>query len=274
MTWRTTSDLDEFVAATHDLLHADVAGNTIILTTLENLAARGPHTYSEQTPRYGWWSPDGVVTGAYLQTPPFPVLLTALPDDAIPALTEVLNPAHVNADRALAEKIGEIWRRRTGIEPGVERRTRLYRLSQLVPPDPAPPGRARVAGADDRELLFDWHHRFHREVGEEIGDRTTLINDRISYGGLSLWEVDGVPVAMAGRTRVSSGMIRLGPVFTPVDLRSRGYGAAVTAAVSAAAQQLATEVLLFTDLSNPISNAIYQRLGYEPVHDRWVVHCG
>jgi len=274
MTWRTTSDLDEFVAATHDLLQADVAGNTIILTTLENLAVRGPHIYSDQAPRYGWWSADGVVTGAYLQTPPFPVLLTELPDDALPPLMETLNPAQVNAERALAEKIGEIWRRRTGTEPEVERRTRLYRLGQLVPPDPAPAGTARVAVADDRELLFDWHHRFHREVGEEIGDRTTIINDRISYGGLSLWEVDAVPVAMAGRTRASAGMIRLGPVFTPVELRSRGYGAAVTAAVSAAAQELVGEVLLFTDLTNPISNAIYQRLGYQPVHDRWVVHCG
>src|SRR6185369_9858678 len=181
---------------------------------------------------------DGVITGAYLQTPPFPVLLTELPDDALPPLMETLNPAQVNAERALAEKIGEIWRRRTGTEPEVERRTRLYRLGQLVPPDPAPSGRARVAVADDRELLFDWHHQFHREVGEEIGDRTTIIDDRISYGGLSLWEVDAVPVAMAGRTRVSAGMIRLGPVFTPVELRSRGYGAAVTAAVSATAQQL------------------------------------
>jgi predicted GNAT family acetyltransferase len=77
-----------------------------------------------------------------------------------------------------------------------------------------------------------------------------------------------------GRTRISAGMIRLGPVFTPVERRSQGYGGAVTAAVSAAAQQLADEVLLFTDLTNPVSNAIYQRLGYRPVHDRWVIHCG
>ena len=274
MTWRTTSDLDEFIAATHDLLHSDVAGNTIILTTLENLAVRGPHTYSDEAPRYGWWSMDGIVTGAYLQTPPFPVLLTDLPDDAVPALIETLNPANINAERALAETIGEIWHRRAGVEPVVERRTRLYRLGQLLPPDPAPPGQPRVAGTDDRALLFDWHDRFHHEVGEEIGDRTTIIDDKISYGGLTLWEVDAIPVAMAGRTRVSGGMIRIGPVFTPVELRSQGYGGAVTAAVSAAAQQLAAEVLLFTDLTNPISNAIYQRLGYQPVQDRWVVHCG
>jgi predicted GNAT family acetyltransferase len=27
------------------------------------------------------------------------------------------------------------------------------------------------------------------------------------------------------------------------------------------------EVLLYTDLANPTSNALYQRLGYEPVSD-------
>ena len=30
----------------------------------------------------------------------------------------------------------------------------------------------------------------------------------------------------------------------------------------------ADQVLLFTDLANPTSNALYQRLGYEPVEDR------
>jgi predicted GNAT family acetyltransferase len=30
----------------------------------------------------------------------------------------------------------------------------------------------------------------------------------------------------------------------------------------------ASEVLLFTDLANPVSNSIYQRIGYQPVEDR------
>ncbi|PQM44669.1 hypothetical protein C1Y40_05174 [Mycobacterium talmoniae] len=29
----------------------------------------------------------------------------------------------------------------------------------------------------------------------------------------------------------------------------------------------AAEVVLFTDLANPVSNAIYQRIGFEPVAD-------
>jgi predicted GNAT family acetyltransferase len=90
----------------------------------------------------------------------------------------------------------------------------------------------------------------------------------MGYGGLMVWEVDGVAVSMAGRTRPAAGMLRVGPVFTPLDLRGRGYAGAVTAAVSRAAQELVGEVLLFTDMANPTSNAIYQRLGYRRVADR------
>jgi predicted GNAT family acetyltransferase len=31
-------------------------------------------------------------------------------------------------------------------------------------------------------------------------------------------------------------------------------------------------VVLFTDLANPTSNALYQRLGYRPVTDRALLH--
>ena len=54
----------------------------------------------------------------------------------------------------------------------------------------------------------------------------------------------------------------------PDSVRGHGYGSAVTAA---AARQAwlggAHDVVLFADLANPISNAIYQRIGFEPVCD-------
>ncbi|WP_261565879.1 GNAT family N-acetyltransferase [Frankia gtarii] len=92
------------------------------------------------------------------------------------------------------------------------------------------------------------------------------------HGGLTLWEVDGVPVSMAGLTRSVADMVRVGPVYTPPHTRRRGYAGAVTAAVSRAALDAgAKEVLLFTDLANRTSNGLYQRLGYEPVEDRVVL---
>jgi predicted GNAT family acetyltransferase len=74
---------------------------------------------------------------------------------------------------------------------------------------------------------------------------------------------------MAGRTRPAAGVVRIGPVYTPPEQRRRGYGGAVTVAVTQAALgDGAASVVLFTNLANPTSNALYVRLGYRPVSDR------
>jgi predicted GNAT family acetyltransferase len=66
-------------------------------------------------------------------------------------------------------------------------------------------------------------------------------------------------------------MVRVGPVYTPPEVRGHGYASAATAAVSQAAlEDGLREVVLYTDLANPTSNALYQRLGYRPVEDRVV----
>jgi predicted GNAT family acetyltransferase len=84
-----------------------------------------------------------------------------------------------------------------------------------------------------------------------------------------LWEADGVPVSMAGLSRDVAGVVRVQAVYTPPEHRRRGYGGAITTAVSQAALDAgAAEVVLFTDLANPTSNALYQRLGYQPIGDR------
>lgn len=80
--------------------------------------------------------------------------------------------------------------------------------------------------------------------------------------GQLLWRVAGVPVAFAAVGR------RIGPVYTPAELRGRGYGSAVTAAAARwALDRGAEHVVLFTDLANPVSNSIYQRLGFRAVCD-------
>jgi predicted GNAT family acetyltransferase len=75
-------------------------------------------------------------------------------------------------------------------------------------------------------------------------------------------------VSMATTTSVISGMSRIAPVYTPPEHRGHGYGSAVTAdAARWALDHDAEHVLLFTDLANPVSNSIYQRIGFVPVAD-------
>jgi predicted GNAT family acetyltransferase len=57
-------------------------------------------------------------------------------------------------------------------------------------------------------------------------------------------------------------------VYTPDRWRGNGYGSSVTAAATSAALGAGAEnVVLYTDLANPISNSIYQRIGYRSDHD-------
>ena len=73
---------------------------------------------------------------------------------------------------------------------------------------------------------------------------------------------------MAARSLPAAGVSRIGPVYTPVGQRRRGYGAAATAAAAAAILDEGALPVLFTDLANLTSNALYQRLGFRPVSDR------
>jgi predicted GNAT family acetyltransferase len=107
----------------------------------------------------------------------------------------------------------------------------------------------------------------------DAGRFSALAGD-LAYGGFLLWEAAGGPVSLAGMTRAVAGVVRVGPVYTPPERRGAGYAGAVTAAISRAALDAgAEEVVLFTDLANPTSNALYQKIGYRPVSDRLVVSC-
>jgi predicted GNAT family acetyltransferase len=276
MGWHTSDDVDEFLARADDFLRSRPVENTMLLTLTHVLQRHGRHTFGPDDPIFGWFtSDDGTVDGACLQTPPHPLLLTAMPADAVPALAEALarRPLPgVNGRGTDADAFAAAWQRLTGHSARPVMRTRLYRLGTLTPPAP-PPGKARIAGPADRDLLIDWFDAFQREVHAGVREsNAAIVDDKMSFGGLMLWEVDGAAVATAGVTQREAGMVRVAPVYTPPELRGRGYGGAVTAAITRAALDAgAGDVVLFTDLMNPTSNALYERLGYRPVEDRTVM---
>ena len=58
---------------------------------------------------------------------------------------------------------------------------------------------------------------------------------------------------------------RVGPVYTPPALRRRGYGAAVTRAITTGLVDRCDQVMLFADAANPESNSIYEAMGFAVV---------
>jgi GNAT superfamily N-acetyltransferase len=287
MSWETTREAAEFLEMAGSFLRAERARNTVLLTVAEAAranpgrytgaaagAGNGDRADANSLPLFGWWTTDGVIGGAFLHTPPFPVLLTAVPAAAaaeLAAKTLAGRPiAGVNAYDEVATPFAAAWVDGTGGQVAVHRRMRLYRLAELVWPDPLPAGAPRVARTDDAAMLTDWVTAFATEVREaEGGDHAAEVRERLRHGGFTLWETGEGPVCVAGSTRQVASMVRIGPVYTPPQWRGRGYASAVTAEVSGAALAAgADEVLLYTDIANPVSNSIYQRIGYQQVEDR------
>ena len=70
-------------------------------------------------------------------------------------------------------------------------------------------------------------------------------------------------MSLAGCGGSTPNGVRVGPVYTPSEQRCQGYATELVAAMTR--HLLAGDrrfCFLYTDLSNPTSNAIYERIGY------------
>jgi predicted GNAT family acetyltransferase len=283
MNWFMTADTAEFLSVAGEFLRAEAARNSVMLTVTADLEAAGPGAgdgADHGGMLFGWQRAEaGPLTAAFMHTPGYPVMLSAMSEAAAAGLARDLTAAGrrvpgINAAQEAADAFTAAWRDRTGDAVTVHRRMRLFRLARLTPPAPAPAGSARPAAGTDRDLLTAWFEAFAREVNDDIPghDHGADVDNRLGYGGITLWEAGGAPVSVACLTRAVGGMARIGPVYTPPDLRGRGYAAGATAAVSQAALDAGVrDVVLYTDLANPVSNALYERLGYRAVEDRVVL---
>ena len=265
---RWHDSVDEFREIAEPLYRRDPIAHTIELTLLQ----AGP--FPDDSLLLTVWD-DGTPVGAALQTPPYPLTCNAIPMSTVNAVVDELAAGHpeltaVRGERSSAAAFADAWHAITGQQARIGTEERLYRLGTLR--DPAGvAGAPRNATGDDRALLVDWVQRFfedafgqvHNDGREEFVETAAQVGHRFV-----LWDVGGEPASMAMLRVPAAGVSRIGPVYTPPDRRGHGYGSAVTAAACQLAYRSGTpDVVLFADLANPTSNAIYQRIGFEAVGD-------
>ncbi|MEU8004598.1 hypothetical protein AB0B66_25850 [Catellatospora sp. NPDC049111] len=267
MTWSTATDVRDLLDAAGEFLRTRPVEHTALLTEAAYLQAR-PSTASDQ--RYGWWrGADGEVTGAFLRAPGHAPILSPLPDGAIARLFDALGEVDaVGVDGGAADRVARAWRAARGDRPVERSRITLYRLDRFTPPAP-PPGRARVAGPADRDLLLAWFHELMAAHPDDPSEAAYVVDDPLDHGGITLWEAadpQGVvrPVAMAGRSRLVAGMVRLSAVHAPGG--GDAHADAVFAAACAAARRIADHVLVFAGTA--VAGAKYRALGFQPTLDR------
>jgi len=175
---------------------------------------------------------------------------------------------------AAAERFASRWRELAGVEARVALSERIYEAREAFPPTGVP-GAYRAYEPRDHDVAAAWMDAFVAEAlagapPARDDDGAAFVARRVDDpdGGLVIWEDEGRPVSLAGFGSPTPNGIRVGPVYTPPELRGRGYASALvgelTARLLAGGRRFC---FLFTDLANPTSNSIYQRVGYRPVAD-------
>jgi len=215
------------------------------------------------------------VLGVAMHTPPHAVFVSRMPVEAAVALAGALADADrhlpgVNGAVRATSAFADAWCVRTGQTSRLVSAMRMYRLGELARPTGVSGTAALGEAPGDIDLVASWLAAFHDEAQPEapLEDWRASAERRVAGGEVHLWCRVGTPVSLAAVSAPAVGVARVGPVYTPPGERGRGYGAAVTAEATAAALKGGAEhVTLYTDLANPISNSIYQAIGYRPDHD-------
>ena len=251
------------------LLMADEARFNLELAVLGRLA-RGEVTDLEGEPVLLSVHDENDLTGAAIRTPPWKLLVAAVPTNAMPPLADAApeNVPSVLGSTEGTEVFADRYAAIHGLTWRAQRSQGVYRLTTLVEPERTPPGTLRPADADrEPDLIHGWIAAFADEIRLP---RTTRERDLAAAreGRVFLWDVGGEPTCLVGVGGHTPNGARVGPVYTPPGHRGRGYASAATAAVTRnLLDQGRTYTFLYTDLGNPTSNKIYRALGYEQVAD-------
>lgn len=212
------------------------------------------------------------IAGCISLIPPYKLGLSRMPPEAVPVVLQHVAALHhelpgVVGPDPVAERFGAAWIAQRGGTMRCTRHHRIYECSRVIRPERAAPGRLRNATAEDLPVIQRWIHEFGVEVGLPDAGEARIAEDRIRSGTMFIWEDRGAR-CMASLTNPTQHGIRVTHVYTPAEWRGHGYAASCTAELTQRAlDQGRTFTMLYTDMDNPTSNAIYQRIGYVPLGD-------
>jgi predicted GNAT family acetyltransferase len=275
----TYTDAEGFLSDTRAVLELNEAANSLMLGVCRWLA-RHPEQIKATPCLKTVVDETGLILAA-MMTPPQKLVVYGhqgnLEDGTRLLVTDILREGWqvpgVLGPSAAAKSVTEEWVTATGQEYSVERQQQVYELREVTSPAPER-GRLRLATEADIDLAARWRYAFHVEIFGEADQEEAVqaARFRIGKGDIYLWE-DQRPVSMAMKTRPTRKGISITLVYTPPQLRRRGYAMACVGELSRVILGAGWEFCaLFADLSNATANRLYRRVGYRPVcgYDEYV----
>lgn len=200
-----------------------------------------------------------------------PLAITEMPQEAIAILIQNLLKYNVDLAGVVGEEkaatyFRDQWIENKALTSKVRIHLGVYECKKVISKEINES--LVLASNEHKDIAKDYIANFCKECfpNEVISNEEIerMVNRNIENKSLYLLQNNSNQlVSMAGNVRssINSGTISL--VYTPTELRGKGHGSAV---VSLLSEKLIREgkkfTNLFTDLTNPTSNSIYQKIGY------------
>ena len=265
---------NEFLEHAGPLLYRDEPTNSLMLGLCGNIlrAKDSPKI----PPVFIRILKDGHTVTAAVQTPPMSLVITFAKTEELEFLAKHLSDAHtefpgVVGPAAESETFSTIWSKISKKSKKLGMGQKIYKIEKVIIPNTI--GRLRLAQIEEADLIAQWLVEFGDESlpppeRKSFEDRRLhairAIENQLAY----VWLVEEVPVSMAHVGRPTQNGISVIAVYTPKNLRKRGFASAVVAHLSQKMLDSGKKFcVLYTDLSNPTSNKIYRNVGYQEVAD-------
>ena len=281
MKFKLYRDVHEFYNDTYDVLMRHEAQNIIPLGNII-IGHEGKDKTDWRDPVKWFMATISDAKGIQLtaiMTPPHNITLYAtdnkIDSKSINCLIDGLKEHEipgVTTEKNLAECFARNYSTQKGLTFQATMSQRIYELT-AVNQDVMQFGNIRLLEEKDMYFFPYWIEAFN---SAKIYGKTEMFipkdieqyRYRLSTKKLYVLEDKGIPVSMAGYTREMQTAIGVAFVYTPPYYRGKGYASSCVAQIS----QLALEkgyakCVLYTDLANPTSNSIYQKIGYRAVCD-------
>jgi len=252
--------LDEFVALHAPALERDEVKHNLIVTILTYAARVRPVDFK-------YWT-IGAPGQCAVKTGRRPIVIGELDKGQCQKLAELTSD--LDYPGVVGPELTARWFSDRAIELGLQFDEAIPQQIHAISAQPQFPGvsgHARQVTNDDIAVFAEWIAAFIQEaVPHDPRPSIEDLRKTVTEARHWFWIDDDRPVSMAGIARRLKSTAAVNGVYTPPNLRGRGYAGSVTATV---VEKLYAEgknaVCLYTDLRNPYSNRCYARIGFKPV---------
>ena len=272
-------DIDEFYYVAYPFLLEHEAENNLPLAILISLK-KNIEIYGEEKPLLFSLTDAKIVKLIALRTPPHDLIISYTDDlSTIEVLTEELIkrsevlPGMLSFKEA-ADNFAKQWCEKNSLNCNLFRKERIYKLVK-VSEETLGHRKFSVAPKAHQELVFQWVGEMMKEAlinttDDDIQRMIEILREEFDRDKSSMYLLfeNNEPVSMAREAFKTPNGVFVNFVYTPIPLRRRGYATECVANLSKHLLGAGHRYcFLFTDLSNPTSNSIYQTIGYQPIID-------